>query len=663
MSKQTTNEGIRLTKEGLDNAAYGAMPGEQDGGAMTVSISMPGKNISVTTDSADEIGQILKLAGIDVGAPSAVDPVQSVEDPVSYIGVGSEGEPSVPEHPTVDAPCDMSTGAEATGPELAVMVNPLQLELEMIKKLAGIQTPVVNSETPALAGEEAPATDDEEENAVKEEPNDPAFDKDPSNQFGASAVLGDEYEEEQDWHDKDGNVDPNGAHDAGGHYDAERDADKGDDRVKEATDAGEEDDADQWYDKDGNVDANGHYDAGGHYYAERAADEDQYNKDVSETIARLTQLSGIQESKWLAKGIVGEAKDKVPNAFSKDYKSEIPKKPGELTGHDSKKISTGTVYTKKHGKDVKESNKPDFLDIDKDGDKKEDFKKAVKDKVVKEVSESERILQLALGEGRFANAPDGAKGEPEYYGSLPSAPGKGAGDKEFGQNRAPGQGENPMGESTIEEQFATAMGEYRKFVAESIATMNEGKVKELSMDMRELSPQAFKAKYKATKAEMSDNSRKPVTPADKAKPVTEATTTEYGVFQTGGSVGEKNDKPTKTFDSKEDAQAYAKRCNAALSKGEKGYYGLKYVVRAIKEDVSESEELNELSPKTLGSYVKKAAGDAKSLGYNAGAADWGGDEGPGKHPSKKSWAGSASDDKAHSRLKGVSRAVDKLTAK
>ena len=43
-----------------------------------------------------------------------------------------------------------------------------------------------------------------------------------------------------------------------------------------------------------------------------------------------------------------EEKKKVVSPFDyKNYKSEIPKKPGELTGHDSKKISTGTVYTKK----------------------------------------------------------------------------------------------------------------------------------------------------------------------------------------------------------------------------------------------------------------------------------------------------------------------------
>ena len=69
----------------------------------------------------------------------------------------------------------------------------------------------------------------------------------------------------------------------------------------------------------------------------------------------------------------------------------------------------------------------------------------------------------------------------------------------------------------------------------------------------------------------------------------------------------------------------------------------------------ESEVVNELSKKTLGSYIKRASADAKGRGYDAGAADWGSGEAP------RSWPGDSMDKKAHSRLKGVSKAVDKLT--
>jgi hypothetical protein len=58
-----------------------------------------------------------------------------------------------------------------------------------------------------------------------------------------------------------------------------------------------------------------------------------------------------------------EEKKKVVSPFDyKNYKSEIPKKPGELTGHDSKKISTGTVYTKKPVKEEIEQKEYTFAD-------------------------------------------------------------------------------------------------------------------------------------------------------------------------------------------------------------------------------------------------------------------------------------------------------------
>ncbi len=61
---------------------------------------------------------------------------------------------------------------------------------------------------------------------------------------------------------------------------------------------------------------------------------------------------------------VTEEDKKVVSPFDyKNYKSEIPKKPGELTGHDSKKISTGTVYTKKPVKEeASKESKKDFQD-------------------------------------------------------------------------------------------------------------------------------------------------------------------------------------------------------------------------------------------------------------------------------------------------------------
>jgi hypothetical protein len=89
--------------------------------------------------------------------------------------------------------------------------------------------------------------------------------------------------------------------------------------------------------------------------------------------------------------------------------------------------------------------------------------------------ESARILQLAgLEESKLMNSPAGTSmPEPKLFDNLPSAEGQGAGHKDYGQNRANNQGENPMGMRTpdisVEEAFQNAMSDYRKFVAENIS--------------------------------------------------------------------------------------------------------------------------------------------------------------------------------------------------
>jgi hypothetical protein len=64
---------------------------------------------------------------------------------------------------------------------------------------------------------------------------------------------------------------------------------------------------------------------------------------------------------------------------------------------------------------------------------------------------------------------------------------------------------------------------------------------------------------------------------------------KYGVFAKGGSVGSQRfrDDPLKTFDTKEEATADARRRRSGLSKGERGYYGMGYVVKPIQGDVEE----------------------------------------------------------------------------
>lgn len=57
----------------------------------------------------------------------------------------------------------------------------------------------------------------------------------------------------------------------------------------------------------------------------------------------------------------------------------------------------------------------------------------------------------------------------------------------------------------------------------------------------------------------------------------------YGVFSRGGSVGSKHNGPVETFDTVEDAKQYAARLRKTLTPGERKYYKMGYVVRALKE--------------------------------------------------------------------------------
>ena len=57
----------------------------------------------------------------------------------------------------------------------------------------------------------------------------------------------------------------------------------------------------------------------------------------------------------------------------------------------------------------------------------------------------------------------------------------------------------------------------------------------------------------------------------------------YGVFSRGGSVGSKHSDPVKTFDNVEDAKQCAARFRKMLTPGERKYYRMGYVVRALKE--------------------------------------------------------------------------------
>ena len=63
-------------------------------------------------------------------------------------------------------------------------------------------------------------------------------------------------------------------------------------------------------------------------------------------------------------------------------------------------------------------------------------------------------------------------------------------------------------------------------------------------------------------------------------------TVKYGVFAKGGSIGDHNNsKPYRVFDTKEEAIACARRYRSQLTPGERGYYKMGFVTKAIKEGI------------------------------------------------------------------------------
>ena len=363
-SKQL-NEGIRIAKEGIeecwDDMGGQEMTTGEQGEQMSVTISMPGKNISVTTDSADEIGNILRLAGITMGGASE------------------------------EMPSEMP--GEMPGEEPAIMY-------------VGAQEPE-QSEEP---GEHEIEGSEESEEEAEEE--------------GEPEETDEATQTPSSWTDKQGETHP-------------------------ATKV------------QGDRYGNGAED-GAEPTPKRTA---MIDKDEFDESARILQLAGV----------TNEAQSAAQKAA---FKAMIDKKNG---GKSADKADDKDDNKKP---DADGDGKPDWADKDEEVKEDAPVTNSIFGQGVYEQSYA-RILELAgVAESKLMNSPAGTSmNEPKVYDSLPSARGEGAGRKDYGANRANNQGENPMGPAdmvdkvyssnsttNVDEAFTTAMGEYRKFVAEKIAT-------------------------------------------------------------------------------------------------------------------------------------------------------------------------------------------------
>jgi len=112
-------------------------------------------------------------------------------------------------------------------------------------------------------------------------------------------------------------------------------------------------------------------------------------KDLTITMSEAHMHESAEEQ------VDEEEKKKVVSPFDyKNYQSQIPKKPGELTGHDSKKISTGTVYTKKPVKEESHQSKTTMKHIPNPSPA---LKKAAKDIKPGIAGYRDRIAMLKAG--------------------------------------------------------------------------------------------------------------------------------------------------------------------------------------------------------------------------------------------------------------------------
>ena len=439
MTKKTVNESIRIAKEGIEEC-WGDMDMQQatpaqGEGPMTVTINMPGKNISVTTDSVDEIANILKLAGIQIGGMSAdaemPADMSGIEEPaVMYVGSGTEGVPSVPPQPVAgdndgDGDHDMadhdiehqdhedseSAEEEAAEDEAEDEVEEAVGDKSYTSKGGTVTQTATGVTHQAGSGtyggtetdaEEKARKDAEQAMAKKELPEAvEELDEETARILQLAGVTNEAQSAAQKAAFAKMIAKKNG-----GKSDDKSESDSKDDNKKPDADG---DGVPDWADKDKEV------------KEEAPATNSVFGQGVYEqSYARILELAGLIE---------GTATD------------------------DLKKISTAALKAASSG--------------DAEADKKSGVSATFSTAQIKA-----ELKRREVAESKLMNSPAGTSmDEPQEFDSLPSGRGDGAGRKDFGANRANNQGENPMGmqQEGVEEAFERAMGEYRKFVAESIS--------------------------------------------------------------------------------------------------------------------------------------------------------------------------------------------------
>jgi hypothetical protein len=465
LPQESVNEGIRVAKEGIeecwDDMGGQEMTTGENGEQMSVTISMPGKNISVTTDSAEEIGNILRLAGINIGGAGASGDVDG------------DGDHDLGDHAAeLSLPGTTGTGGEE--PVIYVGAGPNgggEAEYGDQPSDSPLTTNAGNTDSYSDDAEEEEIKDDSEE--TKEAVGDKSYTSKGGTVTQTATGL---------------------KHQAGsGTYGGT----ETDDEEKARKEAEQEMAKKELPEAAGAVNFDKVLDAIAALYG-----DDMWNNDSMQDLAHELEQQKPTEQELDSIIATGELPQRLANTQFTNNDSvqfgeaarilQLAGITNEAQSAAQKAAFAKMIAAKKGNKsedkaDKKDDNKkpdadndgiPDWADKDKEVKEEAPAGNSIYGQSVYEAeSEAARILALSgVAEGRLMNSPDGTSmPEPKTYDSLPSRTGLGGGNKDYGLNRADGQGENPMGMHTndvnksVDESFAAAMGEYRKFVAENIS--------------------------------------------------------------------------------------------------------------------------------------------------------------------------------------------------
>lgn len=292
--------------------------------------------------------------------------------------------------------------------------------------------------------------------------------------------------------------------------------------------------------------------------AHEIAGQDYRNAPMEYDILKIAQAELRHRERKQAMGIEEASKREFPDDGYEEYRKQriktlidqgVPpeeaRKMQDISNKTGKWLKKPRVYDPATGKRVTEAAKPDFLDLDKDGNKKESMKKAAKDakRGVNKVKESyyNRDEHAGYSEPNVLLSPEDKKNLArlsdadqmtlgKVYDGLLGSPAVQHYVHELWNNIQDDMGAADGGDDMVFDELISALNKFKT------AQIGEGKMKDLSMDLKELSEAEFKKKYGKTKAEMRKSLSEAREMKDKDEFDNRAKVGDYYVTKTGNKV-------------------------------------------------------------------------------------------------------------------------------